>query len=113
MEVDVSSVYGHSAICETYLVYCYSIHLLSISVGGDVSSVYVYSVVCDTYLVLQYSLDILPIGVGGRCILSICAFCYMWNVFGVVVLHRSIFNQRGVDVCSEYVHSTICEGFLV
>ena len=28
----------------------------------------------------------------GRCILSICAFCYMWNLFDVTVFHRTIVN---------------------
>ena len=27
-------------------------------------------------------------------VLSKCALCYMWNIFGVVVLHRSIVNWR-------------------
>ena len=45
--VDVSSVYVHSVICETYLISWYFIDLLSIGV------------------------------VGGTCILSICAFCCM------------------------------------
>ena len=31
---DVSSVYVHSAICDTYVVQWYSIDLLSIGVGG-------------------------------------------------------------------------------
>ena len=34
MGVDVSSVYVHYAICESYLVSWYSIDLLSIGVGG-------------------------------------------------------------------------------
>ena len=34
---------------------------------------------------------------GGTSALSIWAFCYMWNLFGVVVLHRSMVNwRRGV-----------------
>ena len=37
----------------------------------------VHSLTCETYLVYQYSIDLLSIGVMGRCILSICAFCYM------------------------------------
>ena len=32
--VDVSSVYVHSAICDTYLVSCYSIDVLSIGMWG-------------------------------------------------------------------------------
>ena len=37
-----------------------------------------------------YLMHLWPIGVGGRCILSICAFCYMWNLFGVMVFHISM-----------------------
>ena len=48
--VDVSSIYVHSAICDTYLVYWYFIDVLSIGVWGvDVSSVYVHSAICDSY----------------------------------------------------------------
>ena len=31
----------------------------------------------------------------GTSALSICAFCYMWNVFGVVVFHTSMVNWSG------------------
>ena len=48
---------------------------------------------------------------GGTSALSICAFCYMLNLFGVVVFHRSMVNwRRGALV---YVHSAICETYLV
>ena len=50
--VHVSSVYVHSAICETYLISWYFIDLLSSGVWRvHVSSVYVHFAVCDTYLV--------------------------------------------------------------
>ena len=46
---------------------------------------------------------------GGRSALSICAFCYMLNLCGVVVFHRSMVNwRRGALV---YVHSAICETY--
>ena len=32
---------------------------------------------------------------GGRCILSICAFCYMHTLFCVMVFHRCIVNWSG------------------
>ena len=54
--------------------------------------------------------------VGDRCILSICAFCYMWNLFGVMVFHRSIVNwSMGVDypqyMCIlQHVKLIWCEG---
>ena len=48
---------------------------------------------------------------GGTSALGICAFCYMLNLFGVVVFHRSLVNwRRGALV---YVHSAICETDLV
>ena len=30
----------------------------------------------------------------GQSAMGICAFCYMWNLFGVVVLHRSMLDWR-------------------
>ena len=43
--------------------------------------------------------------------LSICAFCYMLNLFSVVVFHRSMVSwRRGAFV---YVHSSICETSVV
>ena len=49
------------------------------------------------------------------CMLSICAFCYMCNLFDTMVFCIPIFNWIGVwvDVCSVYVHSVICETYLV
>ena len=72
---------------------------------------------------------------------NICAFCYMLNLFSVVVFHRSMVNWRrgswymcillyvklhwcssipyiygqlsGVPLPSVYVHSAICETYLV
>ena len=43
---------------------------------------------------------------GGRCILSICAFCYMSLMWGSGI--PSI-GMWGVDVSSVYVHSVICD----
>ena len=48
---------------------------------------------------------------GGTSALIICAFCYMLNVFGVVVFHRYMVNwRRGTLV---YVHTAICETYVV
>ena len=48
---------------------------------------------------------------GGTSVLGICAFCYMLNLCGVVVFHRSLVNcRRGAFV---YVHSAVCETYLV
>ena len=48
---------------------------------------------------------------GGPSALSMCALCYMLNIFGVVVFHRSMVNWRRWALV--YVHSAICETFLV
>ena len=72
--------------------------------------VYVHSTICETYLVWGYSIHPWLIG-GGTSALSICAFCNMLNLFGVVVFHRCMVNwRRGpwIDV-----HSAICETYLV
>ena len=47
--------------------------------------------------------------------LGICAFFYMQNLFGVVVLHRSMAELRegGYSLAWVYVHSSICETYLV
>ena len=121
--VHVPEVYVHSAICATYLVYWYAMHLWSIAGGTFALSifafcyilnlfgvvilhrsmanwrrralVYVYSAICKMYLVYWYSIDLWSIGGGG---LDICAFCYMWNVFGVVVCCRPMVDWRGLHV---------------
>ena len=47
--------------------------------------------------------------------MGICAFCYMENLFGVVVLHRYMVNwsRGGVSLPWVYVHSSICKTYLV
>ena len=44
--------------------------------------------------------------------MGICAFFYMWNLFGVVVLHRSVVDW-GVHLPWVYVHSSISDTDLV
>ena len=48
---------------------------------------------------------------GSTSALAICAFCYMWNLFSVEVLHRSMVNWRRGVLF--YVHSSISETYLV
>ena len=43
------------------------------------------------------------VGVLGESILSICAFCYMWHLFGVMVFHRCIVNWSGGYMYSQYM----------
>ena len=54
------------------------------------------------FLVLQYSIHLWSLGVGGTSALSICAFCYMLNLFSVAVFHMSMVNWRGY-ICSKYM----------
>ena len=44
---------------------------------------------------------------GGTSALCICAFCYMLNLFSVVVFHTSMVNWRRGPLV--YVHTAICE----
>ena len=46
---------------------------------------------------------------GGPSALGICAFFDVWNLFGVVVLHGSMVNWRGIHLPWVYVHSSISE----
>ena len=89
--VHVPSVYMHSAICKTSLVQWYSIDLLSIGGGG---LLYVHAAICETfwcgsipYLYAQLE--------WGTFVLSICALCYMLNIFSIVVFHGSKVSWRG------------------
>ena len=52
---------------------------------------------------------------GGRCILSICAFCDMYTLFGITLFHRCVVNWSlgRVDISSVYVHDAIYESYLV
>ena len=95
--VHLPSVYVHSAICET------SIHVWSIG-GRYICTKYICIVVyvkCIQCSGIPYIYGQLDWG----------AFCYMWNLFSVVVFHRCIVKwRRGALV---YVHAAICETFLV
>ena len=55
-------------------------------------------------------------GVGGQSAMGICALCYIWNVFGVMVFQRSMLDWRrgrGVNLPWVYVHCAIYETYLV
>ena len=85
--------------------------------GVDVSSVYLHSVICETYLMYQYSIDLLSIGVGywGRCMLSICDILLhvklIWH--NGHSIHLLFIYVGGLDISSVYVHSAICETYLM
>ena len=50
--------------------------------------------------------------VGGSFAMGICAFCYMWDLCGVMVQHGS-FVIRVVHLTYWYVNSAICETYWV
>ena len=63
------------------------------------SLVDVNSTICETSVVYWYSIHLWSIG-GGTSGLSICAFCYLLNLCGVVVFHRCMVNwKRGLGRC--------------
>ena len=64
----------------------------------------------QTYLVQWCSKHIWSIG-GGISAISICAFCYIRNLFSELVFHRSMVNLRRRALV--YVHSAICETTLM
>ena len=51
----------------------------------------------------------------GQSAMSICAFCYIWNLFGAVVFQRSMLDWRrgGVSLSWVYMHSAVYETYLV
>ena len=90
---EVSLVYMHSAICESYLVWWYSMDLLSIGVGECMYAQYMYILLHVKLMsVMVFYRSIVNWSGGCRCVVSICVFCYMWNLFGGMVVHRSIVN---------------------
>ena len=51
-------------------------------------------------------------GGGGQSAMSICTFCYVGNLFDVVVFQRSMLRLEkggGASLPWVYVHSSICE----
>ena len=60
--------------------------------------VYVHFAICETYVVQWYSIDVWSIGGGGTSALTIYAFCYMFNLFSVVVFYKSMVNWRRGEV---------------
>ena len=60
----------------------------------------VHSAIFESSVVKWYSLHLWSIG-GGTSALSICAFYSIWNLFSVVVFHRSMVNwRRGLGICA-------------
>ena len=45
--------------------------------------------------------------------LGICVFFYMYNLFSVMLLQRSVFDWRGVHLPWVYVYSAICKTYSV
>ena len=74
-----------------------------------------HSSICGMYWVKWCSIYLCSIGGGSVCssAMGICAFFYMCNLLGlgVVVLHKSVLDLRGVHLLWVYVHSSICETY--
>ena len=132
-------VYLHSSISETYLVQWYYIDLWSIGAGGpwymcillylkltsccgipqiygqfeEGALLYLHSAISDTYLVQHYSIDTCSIG-GGRYICPgyMCILLYVKLIWcsGIPQIHGQL---EGVHLAQVYVHSSICETYLV
>ena len=64
------------------------LHRSMVNWGVCLPWVYVHSSICETYLVWWHCIDLWS--TGGTSAMGICAFFYMLNLFGVVVLHRSM-----------------------
>ena len=70
--------------------------------------VYVHSAIYETYFMQLCCIDLWSFwgGVGVSLPMGICAFCYIWNLCGVVMLHRSVvilrrgWSQSAMDVCA-------------
>ena len=123
-------VYVHCAICETYLVWwcCMDLWLIdggSICLGYMCIHLYVKLILCSGVACIYDRL------IGGPSAIGIFAFFYMWNLFGVVVLHGSMIDWGG-SICLRYgvvvlhgsmidwwgvhlpwvyLHSSICETY--
>ena len=78
------------------LMWCnvYSIDLLSIGVVGYIYPQYM-CILLYVKLIWCNGIPHIYCQLGGRCILSICAFCCMGNLFGITVFHRSIVTLGG------------------
>ena len=113
--VHLPRVYVHSSIGETYWMSWCCIEVWSIGRwvkhnGIMTQRFSVHSAICATDLVygIPYIYGQFE---GGTSTISICAFCYMLNIFSVVVFHGSMVSwRRGALV---YVHSAICETSVV
>ena len=72
--------------------------------GVHLPWVCVHCAIYETYLVSWFSTDLCSIAGGrwGQSAIGICAFCYMWNLFGVVVLHGSMIFWGG-SICLGYM----------
>ena len=124
--VNLSWVYVHCAIYETYLVSCFSRHLCSIRGGvGSICHGYMCIVlyIYETYLVEGFSRYLCSIGRGhwgGSYAMGIYALCYIWNLFDVKVFHRFMlaiggwgWGQSAMGICALcYIWNLFwCNGF--
>ena len=99
--VHLPLVYVHSSICEMYLVWWFSRDLCSngrryICLWYMCILLYVKLIWCGGFPEIYGQLK------GDTSAFGICAFFHMWNLFGLVVFQRSIFNWRGY-ICLWYM----------
>ena len=92
-------VYMHSAICETFVVKWYTIHLWSIGGGKSAWSICAFSYMWNLFDVVVYHTSM----INWRGGFGIYALCYMWNFCGVAVYHTSMVNWRGRYICPKYM----------
>ena len=114
----------HRCVLSLY-AFCYRWNLIGVQVFHKsfvnwsvedrcILSMCVFCYMSNLFSVTVFHRSIVNWSVEGRCILSICVFCYMGNLFGVMVFHTSIFKWSvGIDVSLVYMHSAICETYLV
>ena len=89
--------------------------------GVNLPWIYVHCAMYETYLVQWFSRHLCSIGGGewGQSAMGICALCYIWNLFGVMVFQTSMLNwRRGVgSICHGYMCIVLymkliwCNGF--
>ena len=110
----VSSLYVHSAICDTFLVYQYSIDVLSIGVGGIcILSICAFCYRCHLFGVMVFQRSIVNWSGGYMYPQYMCILLYVILMLcnGIPYIYCQL--EWGIHVSSVYVHSVICVTDLV
>ena len=112
--VNLPWVYVHCAIYETYLVSLFSrdlcllggVALGSICHGYMCIMLYMKLICCNGFSEIYAHLE----EGWGQSAMGICALCYIWSLFGVMVFQRSMLDCRSgvrVNLPWVYVHFAI------